>query len=66
MAGARSDARADAQPDSAAAAPAPAALSIAVWRIDALGIEPEIVDRLETLFRMELERYAGRALPSRR
>ncbi|MCX5744174.1 MAG: hypothetical protein NT062_16920, partial [Proteobacteria bacterium] len=27
---------------------------IAVWRFDALGIEPELVARLETLFRMEL------------
>ncbi len=38
---------------------------IAVWRIDALGIEPELVARLESLFRMELDRLAARALPSR-
>lgn len=39
---------------------------IAVWRFDALGIEPELVARLETLFRMELERLAKQPLPSRR
>jgi hypothetical protein len=58
----------------AAAAPTAAAdteaspqpISIAIWHIDALGIEPEIVGRLESLFRMELERLARRSLPSRR
>lgn len=57
----------------AAAQPAPetgpeAAISqrIAVWRFDALGIEAELVARLETLFRMELERLAKQPLPSRR
>jgi hypothetical protein len=39
---------------------------IAVWRIDALGIQAELVARLETLFRMELDRLASRPLPSRR
>ena len=39
---------------------------IAVWRFDALGIEPELVQRLETLFRMELDRLAKKPLPSRR
>lgn len=39
---------------------------IAVWRFDALGIEPELVNRLETLFRFELERLAKQPLPSRR
>lgn len=39
---------------------------IAVWRFDALGIEPELVARLETLFRMELARLSKVALPSRR
>jgi hypothetical protein len=39
---------------------------IAVWRIDALGISPELVARLEALFRMELDRLATRALPGRR
>jgi hypothetical protein len=38
---------------------------IAVWRIDALGIQPELVARLETLFRMELDRLATRPLPTR-
>ena len=39
---------------------------IAVWRIDALGMPPELVARLETLFRMELDRLATRPLPTRR
>lgn len=39
---------------------------LAVWRFDALGIDPELVARLETLFRMELDRLAKRAMPSRR
>lgn len=41
-------------------------LKIAVWRFDALGIEPELVARLETLFRMELARLSRLALPTRR
>jgi len=41
-------------------------LKIAVWRFDALGIEPELVGRLETLFRMELDRLVQAPLPSRR
>src|SRR5262249_57945229 len=28
---------------------------LGVWRFDALGIDPELVARLETLFRMELD-----------
>jgi hypothetical protein len=39
---------------------------IAVWRFDALGIDGELVARLETLFRMELDRLVKTALPSRR
>ena len=39
---------------------------IAVWRFDALGIDPEIVQRLETLFRMELERLDRKPMPSPR
>lgn len=39
---------------------------IAVWRFDALGIEPELVARLETLFRMELARLSKLPLPSQR
>jgi hypothetical protein len=38
---------------------------IAVWRIDALGISTDLVARLEALFRMELDRLATRALPTR-
>ncbi len=38
---------------------------IAVWRFDALGIDPEIVQRLETLFRMELDRLDKQPLPTR-
>jgi PEGA domain len=39
---------------------------IAVWRFDALGIDAEIVQRLETLFRLELDRLDRVPLPSRR
>lgn len=39
---------------------------IAVWRFDALGIETELVNRLETLFRFELERLMKQPLPNRR
>jgi hypothetical protein len=39
---------------------------IAVWRFDALGIEPEIVQRLESLFRAELDRLDKVPQPSRR
>jgi hypothetical protein len=39
---------------------------IAVWRFDALGIEPELVTRLETLFRSELDRLAKQTMPARR
>ncbi len=39
---------------------------IAVLEIEALGMEPEPVARLEALFRMELERLAGQPLPTRR
>jgi len=39
---------------------------LAVWRFDALGIDPELVARLETLFRMELDRLERHAMPSRR
>jgi len=39
---------------------------LAVWRFDALGIDPELVARLETLFRMELDRLARQPMPSRR
>lgn len=39
---------------------------IAVWRFDALGIDAEIVQKLETLFRLELDRLDRVPLPSRR
>jgi len=39
---------------------------IAVWKFDALGIDAEIVQRLETLFRLELDRLDRVPLPSRR
>lgn len=39
---------------------------IAVWRFDALGIDAEIVQRLETLFRLELDRLDRVPLLSRR
>jgi hypothetical protein len=50
------------------AAPAPSAMgrSIAVLGFDALGMDADKVARLETLFRMELERLAGRTTPSPR
>ncbi len=39
---------------------------IAVLQLEALGMDREPVARLETLFRMELERLAGAKLPTRR
>jgi len=52
------------------ATPAPAEdlldKKIAVWRFDALGIDNEIVQRLETLFRMELDRLDKVPQPSLR
>jgi hypothetical protein len=39
---------------------------IAVLELEALGMDEEPVARLETLFRMELERLAGESLPTRR
>jgi len=39
---------------------------LAVWRFDALGIDPELVAQLETLFRMELDRLDKQPMPSRR
>jgi hypothetical protein len=54
--------------DAATEAAPEAALTqrIAVWRIDALGLDAERVARLDTLFRMELDRLASRPLPTRR
>jgi hypothetical protein len=45
-------------------APAGAA-PLALFRLDPLGIQPDVVDQLERLLRVELERVAGGALPSR-
>jgi hypothetical protein len=56
-------------PDAGDAGPGPEeALTqkIAVWRLDALGLEAELVTRLEALFRSELDRLAKHPLPSRR
>jgi hypothetical protein len=39
--------------------------SYALFRLDPLGIEPQIVDQLERILRVELERVIGRPLPSR-
>jgi hypothetical protein len=39
---------------------------IAVWRFEGLGIDPEIISRLEALFRVELDRLDKQQLPSRR
>ncbi|MSP17730.1 MAG: PEGA domain-containing protein [Myxococcales bacterium] len=55
-----------AKPAPAAAKPAPRRASVALLRLDALGLEPEIVSRLEALFRLEVERLAGATLPSAR
>ena len=54
--------------DAAAEVAPEAALTqkIAVWRIDALGLDAELVGRLDTLFRMELDRLAAAPLPGRR
>ena len=62
------DARAQPAPEPAPIGGPEAALDqkIAVWRFDALGIEPELVARLETLFRMELARLSKLPLPTRR
>ncbi|MFH0900386.1 MAG: PEGA domain-containing protein [Pseudomonadota bacterium] len=46
------------------AQPLPTAMSIAVFRIDPLGIDTEKAYRLEALFRHELQLLAGRSLPS--
>jgi hypothetical protein len=38
----------------------------ALFRLDPLGIEPEIVDQLQRILRVELQRVVGRDLPSER
>jgi hypothetical protein len=47
------------------ARPAAAPASYALFRLDPLGIAPEIVAQLEGLLRVELQRVVGSALPSR-
>lgn len=53
--------------DAAVAVEPQAALTqkIAVWRLDALGLDAELVTRLEALFRSELDRLATHPLPGR-
>ncbi len=59
--------RADVPAVVAAPEPAPAIdQKLAMWRFDALGIDPELVARLETLFRMELDRLNKQPMPTRR
>lgn len=52
----------------ATAQPSPPArkAQVALVRVEPLGLEPELVVRLEALFRAELERLEGAALPSRK
>jgi hypothetical protein len=67
--GAPVTARADRQAPASAGAEGPEEVldqKLAVWRFDALGIDPELVARLETLFRMELDRLDRQPMPSRR
>jgi hypothetical protein len=40
--------------------------SYALFRLDALGIEPQIVDQLQRILRVELQRVVGREMPSER
>jgi PEGA domain len=49
----------------AAAAAERAPHRYALFRLDALGIDPKIVDQLERILRVELERALGTPLPSR-
>jgi hypothetical protein len=48
-----------------AGAQPPDPTTYALFRLDALGIEPQIVDQLERILRVELERVIGKPLPSR-
>src|SRR6185312_16518241 len=40
--------------------------SYALFRLDPLGIEPQIVDQLQRILRAEVQRVVGRELPSER
>jgi hypothetical protein len=53
-------------PGRAQAQPSAKKSTVALLRIEPLGLEPELVSRLEALFRAELERLEGAPLPSRR
>ena len=48
------------------ATPARATETYALFRLDALGIDPQIVDQLQRILRNELTRVVGRELPSER
>jgi hypothetical protein len=50
----------------AQAAPPAKKSQVALLRIEPLGLDPELVERLEALFRLELERLQGVPLPARR
>jgi hypothetical protein len=63
---ARADRQATASPAAAEGPEEVLDQKLAVWRFDALGIDPELVARLETLFRMELDRLDRQPMPSRR
>jgi hypothetical protein len=57
------------QPPPPAAAPTPSSSTTkgayALFRLDPLGIAPDIVEQLERILRVELERVLGQTLPSR-
>lgn len=53
-------------PGAARAQTSPKTAKVALVRIEPLGLEPELVARLESLFRAELERLEGAPLPPRR
>jgi PEGA domain-containing protein len=48
------------------ATPARATETYALFRLDPLGIEPQIVDQLQRILRVELQRVVGKELPSER
>jgi len=48
------------------ATPARATETYALFRLDPLGIEPQIVDQLQRILRVELARVVGKELPSER
>jgi len=58
-------ARATAAPPAASTAPGPTPQSYVLFRLDPLGIDPQIAAQLEALLRAELGRVVGQVLPSR-